>query len=77
MTMKNWYGLLGGRRNQFHQDIHGIVSDLALMMKPTLTILDGGMGNELPILQYGCHAIHTANRSFLLNAFDELVLASL
>jgi hypothetical protein len=23
MTTKNWYGLLGGRRNQFHQDIHG------------------------------------------------------
>lgn len=41
MGMKNWYGLLGGRRNQFHQDIHEIVSDLALMMKPTLTILDG------------------------------------
>lgn len=41
MGMKNWYGLLGGRRNQFHQDIHAIVSDLALMMKPTLTILDG------------------------------------
>lgn len=39
--MKNWYGLLGGTRNQFHQDIHGIVSDLTLMMKPTLTIVDG------------------------------------
>jgi uncharacterized protein (DUF362 family) len=41
MGMKNWYGLLGGRRNQFHQDIHEIVSDLSMMMKPTLTILDG------------------------------------
>jgi uncharacterized protein (DUF362 family) len=41
MGMKNWYGLLGGRRNQFHQDIHAIVSDLSLMIKPTLTILDG------------------------------------
>jgi uncharacterized protein (DUF362 family) len=41
MGMKNWYGLLGGTRNQFHQDIHGIVSDLSVMMKPTLTILDG------------------------------------
>jgi uncharacterized protein (DUF362 family) len=39
--MKNWYGLLGGTRNQFHQDIHGIVSDLTLMIKPTLTIVDG------------------------------------
>jgi uncharacterized protein (DUF362 family) len=41
MTMKNWYGLLGGRRNQFHQHIHSIVSDFALMMKPTFVILDG------------------------------------
>lgn len=41
MGIKNWYGLLGGRRNQFHQDIHEIVSDLALMLRPTLTIVDG------------------------------------
>jgi uncharacterized protein (DUF362 family) len=41
MTTKNWYGLLGGRRNQFHQDIHGIIADLALMMRPTLVIVDG------------------------------------
>ncbi len=40
MCTKNWYGLLGGRRNQFHQDIHGIIADLALMMSPTLVILD-------------------------------------
>jgi uncharacterized protein (DUF362 family) len=41
MCTKNWYGLLGGRRNQFHQDIHNIVADLALMMKPTFVVLDG------------------------------------
>lgn len=41
MNLKNWYGLLGGRRNQFHQAIHNIVSDLALMMSPTLVIADG------------------------------------
>jgi uncharacterized protein (DUF362 family) len=41
MTTKNWYGLLGGRRNQFHQDIHGIITDLALMIRPTFVILDG------------------------------------
>jgi uncharacterized protein (DUF362 family) len=41
MTMKNWYGMLGGRRNQFHQHIHRIISDFALMVKPTLVILDG------------------------------------
>lgn len=40
MTTKNWYGLLGGRRNQFHQDIHNIVADLALMMRPTFVVLD-------------------------------------
>ena len=40
MTTKNWYGLLGGRRNQFHQDIHNIIADLALMMRPTFVILD-------------------------------------
>jgi uncharacterized protein (DUF362 family) len=40
MCTKNWYGLLGGRRNQFHQDIHNIVADLALMMKPTFVVLD-------------------------------------
>jgi uncharacterized protein (DUF362 family) len=39
--IKNWYGLLGGRRNQFHQDIHEIIADLSIMIKPTLTILDG------------------------------------
>jgi uncharacterized protein (DUF362 family) len=41
MTMKNWYGLLGGRRNQFHQYIHSIISDFAMMMKPSLVVLDG------------------------------------
>lgn len=41
MTMKNWYGLLGGRRNIFHQHIHGIISELAMMITPTLVILDG------------------------------------
>jgi uncharacterized protein (DUF362 family) len=41
MIMKNWYGLLGGRRNIFHQDIHNIIKELAMMIKPTLVILDG------------------------------------
>lgn len=40
MAMKNWYGLLGGRRNQFHQAIHDIISDLGLMLSPTLIIAD-------------------------------------
>jgi uncharacterized protein (DUF362 family) len=41
MTLKNWYGLLGGRRNIFHQDIHNLIKELAMMVKPTLVILDG------------------------------------
>jgi uncharacterized protein (DUF362 family) len=41
VTTKNWYGLLGNPRNQFHQDIHGIISDFALMMKPTFVVADG------------------------------------
>ena len=40
MTMKNWYGLLGGRRNIFHQDIHSIIMELAMMVKPSFVILD-------------------------------------
>jgi uncharacterized protein (DUF362 family) len=40
MILKNWYGLLGGRRNQFHQAIHSIISDLAMVFSPTLVIAD-------------------------------------
>lgn len=41
MSMKNWYGFLGGRRNIFHQDINTIIAELAMMVKPTFVILDG------------------------------------
>lgn len=41
MTMKNWYGLLGGRRNLFHQDINTIIAELARLVRPTFVILDG------------------------------------
>ncbi len=41
MVMKNWYGLLGGRRNIFHQDIYNIIKELAMMVKPSLVVLDG------------------------------------
>ena len=41
MVMKNWYGLLGGRRNIFHQEVHTIIKELAMMVRPTLVILDG------------------------------------
>ena len=43
MVMKNWYGLLGGRRNIFHQDINTIIKELAMMVNPSLVILDGTM----------------------------------
>lgn len=41
LTLKNIYGFLGGRRNVFHQDINGIITELAQLLKPTLCILDG------------------------------------
>ena len=40
MCLKNWYGLLGGRRNLLHQMIHETISDLALLFSPTLVIAD-------------------------------------
>ena len=41
MALKNFYGLLGGRRNVFHQNINGIIAELSLLMKPTFVVLDG------------------------------------
>jgi uncharacterized protein (DUF362 family) len=41
MLMKNWYGLLGGNRSIFHQNINTIIVELAVLIKPTLVILDG------------------------------------
>ncbi len=41
MSMKNWYGLMGGRRNVFHQDIYNIIKELAMLVSPTLVVLDG------------------------------------
>lgn len=40
MAMKNWYGMLGGRRNQLHQNIDVSIADLSSFLRPTLTILD-------------------------------------
>ncbi|MEM9696824.1 MAG: DUF362 domain-containing protein, partial [Myxococcota bacterium] len=39
-AMKNWYGLLGGRRNRLHQNIDVSIADLATFMQPTLTVID-------------------------------------
>jgi len=40
LGMKNWYGILGGARNQLHQRIHESLADLADVMRPTLTLID-------------------------------------
>ncbi len=39
-AMKNWYGVLGGRRNRLHQNIDTSIADLATFMRPTLCIVD-------------------------------------
>lgn len=39
-AMKNWYGILGGRRNRLHQNIDTSIADLATFMRPTLTVVD-------------------------------------
>jgi len=39
-AMKNWYGVLGGRRNRLHQNIDVSIADLATFMQPTLTVVD-------------------------------------
>ena len=39
-AMKNWYGILGGRRNRLHQNIDVSIADLATFMRPTLVVVD-------------------------------------
>ena len=38
--MKNLFGIIGGRRNQLHQQIDQALVDLAVFCKPTLTVID-------------------------------------
>jgi uncharacterized protein (DUF362 family) len=40
MSMKNWMGVMGGRRSQIHQNIDQSLVDLSMAIKPTLTVLD-------------------------------------
>ncbi len=40
MAMKNWMGVMGGQRGRIHQKIGESLADLALVIKPTLTVLD-------------------------------------
>jgi len=39
-AMKNWYGVLGGRRNRLNQNIDTSIADLATFMRPTLVVVD-------------------------------------
>lgn len=39
-AMKNWYGVLGGRRNRLHQNIDTSIADLATFMRPSLVVID-------------------------------------
>jgi len=40
LGLKNFYGILGGRRNQLHQHINESIADLANFIRPTLVIMD-------------------------------------
>jgi uncharacterized protein (DUF362 family) len=40
LGMKNFYGILGGRRNQLHQQIDQSIVDLARFCRPTLVVVD-------------------------------------
>jgi len=40
MSMKNWIGMVGGRRNRLHQQIHKCIADLSSFFRPTLTVMD-------------------------------------
>jgi uncharacterized protein (DUF362 family) len=41
LTLKNWYGFIGGPRAVFHQSIHEFIADLAGTFRPTFVVLDG------------------------------------
>jgi uncharacterized protein (DUF362 family) len=40
LSMKNWMGIMGGSRNRIHQRLDESLVDIAMTVKPTLTILD-------------------------------------
>ncbi len=43
LSVKNLYGVLGGRRNLFHQRMDDILVELAQLVRPTFVLLDGTM----------------------------------
>lgn len=40
LGMKNWYGVLGGRRHKLHQNVDQSIVDLARAVQPTFTLMD-------------------------------------
>ncbi len=40
MAIKNWMGVMGGRRSAIHQKLDQALADLMLVIKPDLTVLD-------------------------------------
>ena len=40
LSMKNWMGIMGGSRRMIHQKLDESLVDLAMKVKPTLTVLD-------------------------------------
>jgi len=40
LSMKNWMGVMGGNRSKIHQRLDDALVDLALVIKPCLTVLD-------------------------------------
>jgi len=40
MAMKSWFGAIGGKRNQLHQEIDQVLVDLTRFFKADLTLLD-------------------------------------
>lgn len=40
LGMKNLMGIIGGKRESFHQNIHVALADLSAYFRPTLTVLD-------------------------------------
>ena len=38
--MKNWMGVMGGSRGRIHQRVDESIVDLAMLIKPALTVLD-------------------------------------
>lgn len=40
LGMKNWMGIMGGNRGQIHQKLNDALVDLAMVVKPVLTVID-------------------------------------